>query len=177
MRKAITVGLAGTAAILVLTPLASGHATVSLLQPQGKALTSARVAYVLRAPNEKSAQNTFQMSMIVPADVQRSISVKQMSDWTVVLKRRDTGEINANGDPIFAIEKVTWIAKKGSQIAPGFYGEWSFRLQNPPVPETLCFSIDQWYTKKTEGGKPELVSWSGPATDAHPASCVSVVSS
>jgi hypothetical protein len=50
-KKAIAAAVALTATAVVVVPLASGHATVSLLQPQGKALTSARVAYVVRAPN------------------------------------------------------------------------------------------------------------------------------
>ena len=176
MKKILAIAcIAG--AFLVAVPFAFGHATVSLLQPQGKALTSARVAYVLRAPNEKAKQNTFQVTMNVPPDIQRTISVKQMPDWVIVLKRRDTGEKNADGDPIFAIEKVTWIAKPGSQVEPGFYGEWYFRAQNPAAPERMCFSIDQWYTKTDASGKPELVRWAGPSGDAHPASCVDVVAS
>lgn len=173
---ALSVG-AATAA-LGLTPLASGHATVSLLQPQGKALTSARVAVILRGPNEKAEQSTFQMVLNVPEPVQRSISVKAMSDWKIVLRRRDTGEKNASGEPIFATERVTWIAKsKDARIDPGFYGEWQFRVQNPSTPQRLCYSIDQWYTKKTEDGKAERVSWSGPPDSATPASCMDIVGS
>ena len=28
------------------------------------------------------------------------------------------------------------------------YAEFSFRMQNPASPQRLCFSIDQWYSKK-----------------------------
>src|SRR6476619_1683486 len=176
--KAIAAALALTATAVVLTPLASGHSTVSLLQPQGKALTAARVAYVLRSPNEKAKQATFQVTMYVPDAVQTTISVKQTPDWAVVLKRRATGEVDAEGNPRYAIERVTWIAKDpGNRIEPGFYGEWSFRLQNPATPQRLCFPMDQWYTKKTADGKPELVKWSGDSSSATPASCVDVVAS
>ena len=58
MKRMIGIGLVASAAILAVVPFASGHSTVSLLQPQGKALTAARVAYVLRAPNEKAKQDT-----------------------------------------------------------------------------------------------------------------------
>ncbi len=175
MRKLILLGVTGIA-LLALTPLASGHSTVSLLQPQGKALTAARVAIVLRAPNEKTAQSTFQMVLNVPVAAQRSISIKQMTDWKIVLKRRDTGEKTAAGDPIFVTEKVTWIAKsKDARIDPGFYGEFYFRIQNPTTPQKLCFAIDQWYSKKEQNGKPELVSWSGPPESATPASCLDIV--
>jgi uncharacterized protein YcnI len=173
----IAMALAGAVAATAI-PLASGHATVSLLQPQGKALTAARVAYVMRAPNERAKQATFQVTMYVPDAVQTSISVKQTPDWAVVLKRRPTGEVDAEGNPRYAIERVTWIAKaKEDRIEPGFYGEWSFRLQNPTAPQRLCFPIDQWYTKKEANGKPELVKWSGGAESATPASCVDVVAS
>ena len=175
-KSAIALSIGAAAVALGLTPLASGHATVSLLQPQGKALTSARVAIVLRAPNERATTSTFQMALNVPEGVQRSISVKAMSDWKIVLKRRDTGEKNASGEPIMATEKVTWIARTpDARIDPGFYGEWYFRIQNPTTPQRLCFSIDQWYTKKTQNGKPERVSWSGASDSATPASCMDVV--
>ena len=178
MKKlAISGGLAAAAAAVAVTPLASGHATVSLLQPQGRALTSARVAYVVRAPNEKARQATIQVTLHVPDAVQTSISVKQTPDWAVLLKRRATGEVDAEGNPRFAIERVTWIARPGNRVEPGFYGEWSFRMQNPATPQRLCFPIDQWYTKKTESGKPEVVKWSGGSESATPASCVDVVAS
>jgi uncharacterized protein YcnI len=176
-KRAIALGVSATAATLALTPLASGHATVSLLQPQGKALTAARVAYVLRAPNEKAKQATIQVTMYVPDAVQTTISVKQTPDWAVVLKRRPTGEVDAEGNPRYAIERVTWIARSGNRVEPGFYGEWSFRMQNPATPQRLCFAIDQWYSKKTADGKPEVVKWSGASDSATPASCVDVVSS
>jgi uncharacterized protein YcnI len=179
MKKAIVaLSIAAAAVALSLTPLASGHATVSLLQPQGKALTASRVAIVLRAPNERATTSTFQMAMNVPEAVQRTISVKAMSDWKIVLKRRDTGEKNAEGSPIMVTEKVTWIAKDPEfRIDPGFYGEWYFRVQLPTSAQRLCFSIDQWYNKATKNGKPEKVSWSGPSSSATPASCIDVVAS
>ena len=177
MKRTIGIGLAAAAAILAVAPFASGHATVSLLQPQGKALTSARVAYVVRAPNEKAKQDTIMLTMYVPDAAQTSISVKQTPDWTIVLKRRETGQVDAEGNPRYAIERVTWIAKKGMRIQPGFYGEWSFRMQNPATPQRLCFPMDQWYSKKTADGKPEVVKWNGGAESATPASCIDVVSS
>ncbi len=113
MNKMIAICLAASAAVLAVTPLAGGHSTVSLLQPQGKVLTSARAAYVLRAPNEKAKQDTIMVTMHVPEAVQTSISVKQTPDWSVVLKRRATGQVDAEGNPRFAIERVSWIAKNG----------------------------------------------------------------
>jgi uncharacterized protein YcnI len=177
MKKAIGLGVAAVAAILAVTPLASGHSTVSLLQPQGKVLTSARAAYILRAPNEKAKQATIMVTMYVPAPVQETISVKQTPDWAVVVKRRETGQVDAEGNPRYAIERITWIARPGNRIEPGFYGEWSFRMQNPATAQKLCFAIDQWYSKKTADGKPEVVKWSGDASSATPASCLDVVSS
>ena len=177
MKKVIALGVAASAAILALVPLASGHATVSLLQPQGKALTSARAAYILRAPTERAKQSTIMLTMHVPEAVQASISVKQTPDWAVVLSRRPTGQVDAEGNPRFAVERITWIARKGNHVDPGFYGEWSFRMQNPATPQRLCFAIDQWYTKKDAAGKPELVKWNGDSASPTPASCVEIVSS
>jgi len=176
-KRGILLGAGAVAAVLALTPLASGHATVSLLQPQGKALTSARVAMLLRVPNEKAAQNTFDVIMSVPAAVQRTISVKRNSDYTIVLTRVDTGEKTAEGTPIMATTKVRWVAKPDTQIKPGFYDEFYFRVQNPSTPQKMCFAVDQWYTKKDSSSKAEAVHWTGDSTSATPASCIDVVAS
>jgi uncharacterized protein YcnI len=162
---------------LVLTPMATGHATVSLLQPQGKALTASRVALILRVPNEKTAQNTFDVIMNVPPAIQQTISVKRNADYTIVLTKVDTGQKNAEGAPILAVTKVRWVAKPDTQIKPGFYDEFYFRAQLPATPQKLCFPVDQWYTKKDASSKPEAVHWTGDSTSATPASCLDVVSS
>ncbi len=177
LKKSVAIGVGAVAAVLALTPFASGHATVSLIQPQGKALTSARASYILRVPNEKTEQNTYDVVMNVPAAVQTAISVKQMPDWKVVLYKRDTGQKTAEGAPIFAIEKVRWVAKAGNEIQPGFYGVFEFRLVNPKDPQKLCFPTIQWYTKKAEGGKAEAVRWTGDSTSPTPASCLDIVAS
>ena len=103
--------------------------------------------------------------------------MKQTPDWAVMVKRRDTGQVDAEGNPRYAIERITWIARPGNRIEPGFYGEWSFRMQNPATAQKLCFAIDQWYSKKSADGKPEVVKWSGDSASATPASCLDVVSS
>ena len=176
-KKTMLLGLGAAAAVLALTPLASGHATVSMLQPQGKVLTSARASYILRVPNEKASQNTFDVIMSVPEAVQTRISVKRMTDYTIVLTKVDTGQKTAEGSPVLAITKVRWISKKDTQIKPGFYEEYPFRLQNPTTPQKLCFPVDQWYTKKDASSKAEVVHWTGDSTSATPASCLDVVAS
>ena len=166
------------AAVLAVVPFAGGHSTVSLLQPQGKALTSARAAYVLRAPNEKAKQDTIMVVMNVPEAVQTSISVKQTPDWTVMLKRRATGQVDAEGNPRFAIERVTWIAKKGNRVAARL-------LRRVGVPDAesghaaAALLLDRPVVLEEDetNGKPERVSWSGASDSATPASCVDVVSS
>ena len=175
--KRVSIGAGAVAAILALAPFASGHATVSLIQPQGKALTGARASYVLRVPNEKSSQATYDIVMTVPPAVSTAISVRQMPDWNVVLYKHDTGQKTAEGAPIYAIDKVRWIAKPGNEIQPGFYGVFEFRLVNPTSPQKLCFPTIQWYTKKDENGKAEAVRWTGDSTSPTPASCLDVVTS
>jgi uncharacterized protein YcnI len=170
--------LAGAAAAVaaVFAPLGGAHATVSMLQPQGKALTGARVAYILRVPTEKATQSTSKVALNVPAAIQTAISIKQMPDWKAKLTRVATDQLDADGRPVMAITRITWTATKGNAIKPGFYGEWYFRVKNPADAQKLCFSIDQWYTSKTKGGRAELVSWSGASDSATPASCLDVVS-
>jgi uncharacterized protein YcnI len=158
-------------------PAATSHATVSLLQPQGRSIAGASGTYILRVPNEKAAQSTYSVSMNVPQAVQETISVKQMADWTITLQRRDTGQKNDAGEAIMATRKITWRAKPGNLIRPGFYGEFQFRLRHPASPQRICFAVDQWYNPRRGGGKPQLVSWSGVSTSPTPASCVEVVAS
>lgn len=176
MKRAIGIGVGLTAALLTMVPFANGHATISLLQPQGRALTSARAAYVLRAPTERATQSTIMLTLHVPAAVQESISVKQVEDWAVVMKKRQTGQLDAEGNPRMAIERITWIARsKEARADPGMYAEFSIRLQNPATPQRLCFPIDQWYTKKANATKAELVRWNGDSSSPTPASCIDVV--
>ncbi len=174
------VALAATALLAVPT-LAGGHATVSPFQPQTAPLTAARTSYVLRVPNEKGEQNTYKVTLFVPTPLQEVISVKQQSDWSTRLKRRDTGKKNDEGEAVYAITSISWIAKKGSDIRPGFFGEFFIRFQNPVQAGKLCFPVNQYYRvkgfnslskRKQRRAKPELVAWTGPSNAEFPASCV-----
>ena len=136
---------------------------------------------MLRVPNEKGEQNTYKVTLFVPAALQEVISVKQQGDWSVRLKRRDTGKKNDEGEPVYAITSISWIAKKGSEIKPGFFGEFFIRFQNPVQPGKFCFPVNQYYRAKgfaklskrqQRSAKPELVAWSGPSDAEFPASCV-----
>ena len=162
-------------ALLCLPATAGAHATVTPFQPQTAPLTAARALYVVRVPNEQAKKGVYKVSLYVPAPIQEAISVKQISDWKVRLRRRDTGKLN-EGNKVYAIEKITWIAKKGATVEPGFFGDFLVRWQNPVQPQQLCFSIFEYY--KTTGKrreKAEVVRWNGPPNSEHPASCVTTV--
>jgi uncharacterized protein YcnI len=180
-RIGIATAVAAATVLLCVPAGAGAHATVTPFQPQTTPLTAARTSYVLRVPNEKSSQNTYKVTLFVPAALQEVISVKQQGDWSVRLKRRDTGKKNEDGDPLYAITAISWIAKKGSEIRPGFFGEFFIRFQNPVQPGTFCFPTNQYYRPKGFNGlskrqkrraKPELVAWTGPPSAEFPASCV-----
>jgi uncharacterized protein YcnI len=170
---------AGVAALAV-PALSSGHATVSALQPQGPSLTGARGTYVVRAPNEREAQNTWKIVMYVPAEVQESVSFRQVADWKIKITREDTGKTGEGGSRLFAVKRVSWTAKtKDAEIEPGMFGEWAIRYVNPTTPTTLCFGIAQYY-RNTSGArlKPEIVNWTGdPTTSDTPRSCIDVKAS
>jgi hypothetical protein len=183
MLKPIGTGaaLAAATALLAIPAGAGGHATVSPSHPQTTPLTAARTSYVVRVPNEKGTQNTYKATLFVPAALQEAISVKQQGDWSVRLKRRDTGKKNDEGEPVYAIESISWIAKQGSEIRPGFFGEFFIRFQNPVQPGRFCFPINQYYRPKgfnrlskrqKRNAKPELVAWTGPPDAEFPASCI-----
>jgi periplasmic copper chaperone A len=172
----------GATVVLMAVPAGAGaHATVSPFQPQTTPLTAARTSYVLRVPNEKGEQNTYKVILFVPTALQEVISVKQQGDWSVRLKRRDTGKKNEEGEPVYAITSISWIAKKGSEIKPGFFGEFFIRFQNPVQPGRFCFPTNQYYRPKgfdklskrqKRSAKPELVAWTGPPDAEFPASCI-----
>jgi hypothetical protein len=175
---AIAVAVAAAGAIALAVPaLSSGHATVSALQPQGPSLTGARGTFVVRAPNETPAQNTWKIVLYVPAQIQESFSVRQSSDWKIRLQRSDTGRKGESGSAIYAIKRVSWTARNAAaEIEPGMFGEWAARWVNPVTPATLCFGIAQYY-RNADGSrrKPEIVNWTGdPATAEHPRSCIDV---
>jgi uncharacterized protein YcnI len=163
--------IAGLALLMVLPAGVWAHAVVSPSQPQTTPLTAARTSYVLRVPNEKETQATYKVVLLVPQAVQEAISVKQVSDWKVRLSRKNTGRVN-EGSKVYATSRITWIAKKGSKIKPGFFGEFYFRFQNPIQPQKFCFPVLQYYNGKKKRGKPEIVRWTGPPTAEFPASCV-----
>ena len=184
----LAVGLAA-AASLIAPALAGAHATVSPFQPQSTPLTAARTLYVLRVPNEKPKQPTYKVILHVPAAVQEAISVRQVSDWKVRLTRKDTGRKDPEGNPAYAVTAISWTAKRGAQIEPGFFGEFYFRFSNPAAAQRICFPVLQYYrgeasTKKSAkrsakkkrraSEKPEIVSWIGPPDAEFPASCVNV---
>ena len=180
-RPAIAAAIAGAGIAALAAPaLSSGHATVSALQPQGTSLTAARGTYVVRAPNEREAQNTWKIVMNVPTQIQESISFRQVPDWRLKIVREDTGRKGEGGSKIFAVKRVAWTAKtKDAEIEPGMFGEWAIRYVNPATPTTLCFGILQYY-RSTQGKrvKPEVVSWTGdPATSDTPRSCIDVKAS
>ena len=114
-------------------------------------------------------------TLYVPAALQEAISVRQVSDRKVRLRRRDTGK-ESEGEKVYAIEKITWTARKGATIEPGFFGDFFLRWQNPVVAGQFCFSISQYYTttgKRRQ--KAEVVRWNGPPGSERPASCVTTV--
>jgi uncharacterized protein YcnI len=173
---AISAGIAA----LAVPALSSGHATVSALQPQGTSLTGASATYVVRAPNERAAQNTWKVVMFVPAELQANITFKQTPGWKIRLVKQDTGQKDAEGGPVFAVKRVSWTAvDKDSEIEPKMFGEWAVRFRNPANPTTLCFGIAQYY-RNTDGKrvKADIVNWTGdPASSDTPRSCIDVKAS
>jgi hypothetical protein len=150
---------------------------VTPFQPQTSPLTAARTLYVLRVPNEHATKGTYKVSLYVPAALQEAIAVKQVSDWTVRLRRRDTGKVN-EGAKVYAIEKITWTARRGATIEPGFFGDFFLRWQNPVAAGQFCFPVFQYYKRTgSRRQKAEVVRWNGPPESEHPASCVTTVAS
>src|SRR5262245_46170545 len=111
MKKRIAIlALVAVTAALALAPMGPRHATMGLLEPQGKALTAAGPLYVLRVPTDRAKQHRIMVTLYGPAEIQSRIAVKQTSDWKAVLKRSETGEVDAEGNPRLKTERITWIA-------------------------------------------------------------------
>ena len=168
--------LAACAAATLCVPASAGaHATVNAMQPQGKTLTAARQAYVLRVPNEEEKTSTYQVTLFVPPAVQSSIAVMKKPGWRITMKRTDAGTT-----------KITWRARNGSSaIDPHYYDEFPVRWQNPAAAQRVCFWIYQTYgtqvhnsrTDRMGWSKSETVKWSGPASSETPASCLTFTES
>jgi hypothetical protein len=176
-RSTIAAALGGIGIAAAVPALALAHTTISATQPQGPALTAARTAYVVRAPNETPSQRTFKLVMFVPESVRQAISVRHDPNWKVTFKKAKVGT-SAEGAPAYAISRVTWTAKtRADEIAPFEYGEWPVRFQNPAVAGRMCFGFWQYYTNARTGkrAKPEVVRWTGAAGADTPASCLDVV--
>jgi uncharacterized protein YcnI len=172
VKKLISLAAVVAVVAIVWVPLAGAHATVNLLL--GQPLTASTATWFLRVPNERPNKSTFKVTMTVPAAIQQSISVRQTPGWTVALTRQDTGQKDGEGYPIYNVTKVTWQAQKGNLIYPGMYGAFEFRFRAPSTSGQLCFPVDQVYNGAAKGMAAEIVSWSGPAGSATPASCVSI---
>jgi uncharacterized protein YcnI len=172
--KRIVAAVAVTA-VLGAGATAAAHTTISSTV-SGPLLTSARGSYVVRSPNETTAQSTWKVVMYVPKELQTAISIKQLPDWKARLKTADTGTKDADGNPVLAITQVSWTAKtRDDEIPPHFYGEWPVRFQNPAVAGKYCFGFSQYYTN-ADGTrrKPQIVAWTGAADSPHPSSCLTV---
>lgn len=177
MKKIIVAAVA--AASLAVPAAAGAHATVSALQPQGKTLTSARQAYVVRVPTERSETSTYSVSLFVPPAIQESIRLQKKPGWRIKVAKTDTGRKDAEGGAVFAVEKVTWTAKKGSGIDPLFYDDFLVRWQNPATPQRMCFWIHQTYGtwKGSRWDRVETVKWTGGSASDTPASCLTFTES
>ena len=118
MKRMIGLGLAASAAILAVVPFASGHATVSLLQPQGKALTAARVAYVVRAPNERAKQDTIMLTMYATRAAVRALPCG-CSRLTVAWPLANGTTARMAADAASPIPMIRFMSHALSQIVVG----------------------------------------------------------
>ncbi|CAB4682328.1 MAG: DUF1775 domain-containing protein [Actinobacteria bacterium] len=179
--RLLVFGAAAVAALAVGIPLASGHATLTLLfpVPGTQPLTAATDTWLLRVPNERYHRSTWKVVLHIPAVAQSSFTLRQHPGWKTTLTTQDTGAKDGNGDPVSVVTDVTWQALPGNNIGPGtaWYGEFQFRFKNPATPGPVCFHVDQYYNGQTKGAPVEVVSWADGAGTAHPAPCVNVVSS
>jgi uncharacterized protein YcnI len=182
-KAGLAVLAAGVAIGLLSMPTGAGaHAVVTPFQPQSAPLTAARTLYVLRVPNEEESLPFYKVVMPVPAPLQEAISVRATPGWRTKLVRKWTGKTEKFGNDvvkIYAISKITWTAKKGEALYPGFFGDFYFRFQNPVQPQQICFPVIQAYGKQRKNGRfraTKIVSWTGPPTAESPASCVNIVS-
>ncbi len=190
IRKLSLAAVVAAFGCLALPALAFGHAVVSPFQPQTNPVAAARTLYVLRLANEKPVQPTYKVVLHVPAAIQEGISVKQAYDWKTRLTRKDTGKKDAEGNSILATTAISWTAKRGAEIDPGFFGEFYLRFVNPAAGTQLCFPVLQYYRaeeakksspraskkkrKRARKAPPEVVGWTGPPNSEFPASCVTI---
>jgi uncharacterized protein YcnI len=181
MAGATMLVVAAGVAMLGMPAAAGAHAVVSPFQPQTSPLTAARTLYVLRVPNEEESLVVYKVVMPVPAALQEAISVKPAPGWRTRLTRKWTGKTEQSGNEvvrIYGTTKITWIAKRGEGLRPGFFEDFLFRFQNPAQAQQICFPVFQYYSKARKSGRFKLakaVNWNGPPSSESPASCVNVL--
>ena len=175
MKKIIVAAVA--AGSLCVPAFAGAHATVNAMQPQGKSLTAARQLFHVRVPNERTATDTYRVSLFVPPALQQSIRVAKKPGWRITMAKKDTGIKGPEGDAVIAVEKITWTAVRPSAaIEPLFFDDFPVRWQNPATAQRICFWIHQTYGnwKRSRWDRVETVKWTGNASSETPASCINI---
>ncbi|MGW4059866.1 YcnI family copper-binding membrane protein [Amycolatopsis sp. NPDC004747] len=169
-RRVAAVSLLGAAGVLLATPAAFAHVTVT--PNTGTPGGYTRVAFTV--PNEKPDASTVKLEVVLPADHPlASVSVQPVPGWTVTPQktklpqpvRTDDGEVT---------EAVTSIVWQGGQVQPGQFQQ--FLVSLGPLPKDsgqLVFKALQTYSDGSVVRWIDLPDGSG-AEPEHPAPTLSL---
>ena len=151
--SALLLGAALAIAALMSLPAGAGaHATVTPFQPQTSPLTAARTLYVLRVPNEQASKSTYKVTLYVPAPLQEVISVKQHRDWTVKLRRKDTGKMNEGAKRLRDRDDHVDGEEGRGRSSPGSSATSSSAGRTRWQPGKFCFPVNQYYRARASTG-------------------------
>jgi periplasmic copper chaperone A len=138
---------------------ASAHITVNPTEAPKE--SSAKLAF--RVPNEKDNAATTKLEIVFdeknPIPV---VSVKPLTGWTTdVTTRKLAKPIKTHDEESTeAVEKITWTAQPGAEIAPGQFQEFEISAGPLPNVDELVFKALQTYS---DG---DVVRWIDESEDA-----------
>jgi uncharacterized protein YcnI len=157
--RATAVVLAAASLTLVGGAAAQAHVRVIPESTAGGSFTK----FTFRVPNESDTASTTKLVVSLPADTPLAfLSAQHLDGWKVsITKSKLATPVEVEGTTITeAATKVTWVAEKGSEVAPGEFQEFS--LSGGPLPtdvKALSFPAEQTYSDGT------VANWNEPQAE------------
>jgi len=154
--RAAGVLLMGTAASLLVSPLAAAHISAELdgAGPGEFGLITIRV------PTESGTAAATKVEVRIPDDVQlRTVLAGPVAGWSIDIKKRTIPPIyKDDGTPVTeVVSSVTWTAT-GEGIMPGQFGQFALDVGPLPDAATLALPTVQTFSDGT------VKDWSQPET-------------
>jgi uncharacterized protein len=156
-------GAAATLATLTGSVLLAGPASAHVSVNPPEATAGGFTKLTFQVPTEAPKASTTKVSVSFPsATPLASVSVKPHPGWTAEVTKAKLADPVVDDDGLKiteAVSRITWVAQKGTSIAPGQFDE--FDVSVGPLPSTgksMSFPVVQSYDDGT------TVRWTDPVS-------------